>query len=180
MNLHLWVSSYWQLKFRNLLVCQNFRCLIFSSTEWAKQSNKENKPIITPPLFKLFQQKWNSCFWFFTENVHFLLHETCCAGPNNNLSLDRNSWKLTRLIIVIANRFWKEYAVSFLMKFILIDLVPIVHYLLIFKVCEIMGISKIKFFNFFLNESVEQNKQIKNQWKQFNLVTKSFLKQFQK
>ena len=66
------------------------------------------------------------------------------AGHNTNLPSDSNIWKTVRVNI----------AFSFLMVCRLIDIALVVLKLLMFKVCEIIGISKIEFFNFFGNERV--------------------------
>ena len=46
----------------------------------------------------------------------------------------------------------KEHSIGFLMVCRLIDFALVVLELLMFKVCGIIGISKIKFFNFSSNE----------------------------
>ena len=62
--------------------------------------------------------------------------------------------------------FFKECSTSFLMVCRLIDFALVVLKLLMFKVCVIIGISKIKFFNF-------------SSSKPLKLVSQSLFKQFQ-
>ena len=50
---------------------------------------------------------------------------------------------MVRVNIALTQKFFKEYLIRFLMIFRLIDFA-----LVIFKVCEIIGISKIEFFSF--------------------------------
>ena len=53
-------------------------------------------------------------------------------------------------------------------------------YLLMFKVCGIIGIPKIEFFNFLGTERIKENKKkIKNLSKPHQLVSQSLTKQFQ-
>ena len=55
----------------------------------------------------------------------------------------------------LPRTFFKEYSISFLMVCRLIDFALVVLELLMFKVCGIIGISKIQFFNFPGNERVK-------------------------
>ena len=79
-----------------------------------------------------------------------------CAlpGHNTNLPSDSNIWKTVRVNIAFSWIFLKEYSTSFLMVCRLIDIALVVLKLLMFNVCEIIGISKIEFFNFLGNERV--------------------------
>ena len=53
-----------------------------------------------------------------------------------------------RVNIAFVRTFFKEFSVSFLMVYRLIDLALVVLQLLMSKVYGIIGISKIEFFNF--------------------------------
>ena len=64
--------------------------------------------------------------------------------------------KTVRVKIASAT-FFKEYSTSFLMMCRLIGSALVVFKLLMFKVCVIIGISKIKFFNFSGTERVTYN-----------------------
>ena len=76
--------------------------------------------------------------------------------------------------------FLKEYLISFLMVFRLIDFALVVLKLRMFKVCGITGISKIEFFNLFRTERVKPNqKKIRNHSKPPKLVIQLLFKQFQ-
>ena len=55
----------------------------------------------------------------------------------------------------LPRTFLKEHSISFLMVCRLIDFALVVLQLLMFKVCGIIGISKIQFFNFSGNERVK-------------------------
>ena len=77
-------------------------------------------------------------------------------GDNTDLPSDINIWKTVRVNIAFSGRFSKEYSISFLMVCRLIDSALAVLELSMFKVCGIIGISKIKFFNFSGNERVNK------------------------
>ena len=79
------------------------------------------------------------------------------TGHNTDLPSDSNISKAVRVNIAFAEDFCKEYS-SFLMVCRLIDFALVVLMLLMFKVCVIIGISKIEFFNFSGTERVKQNK----------------------
>ena len=76
------------------------------------------------------------------------------AADNTNLRSNNNISKRIRVNIAITRAFFKEYLISFLIVCKLIDLALVVFRLLIFKVCGIIVISKIEFFNFSGNEKV--------------------------
>ena len=76
------------------------------------------------------------------------------ADDNIDLPSDSNILKTVRVNIAFAATFFKEYSTSFLMVCRLIDFALVVLKLLMFKVCEIIKISKIKFFNFLGTERV--------------------------
>ena len=89
------------------------------------------------------------------------------AGHNTDLPSDSNISKTVVVNIVFAGTFSKEYSSSFLRLWRLIDFAVVVLKLLMFKVCVIIGISKIEFFNFSGTERVKCNsitKQYKNVW----------------
>ena len=70
-----------------------------------------------------------------------------------------------------ATTFFKEYSASFLMVCRLRDFALVVPKLLMFKVCVIIGISKIEFLNFSGTERIKQNKKKLNT---FGLFSKFF------
>ena len=61
----------------------------------------------------------------------------------------------------LQKSFFKKYSISFLMTCRLIDLAPVILWLLMFKACENFGISKIEFLNFSGTERIKQNKKKK-------------------
>ena len=65
--------------------------------------------------------------------------------------------KTEKVNTAFTRKFLKEYLMSFLMVCRLIDFALAALKFLMFKVCEITGISKIKFFNFSSTERVKQN-----------------------
>ena len=79
------------------------------------------------------------------------------AGDNADPLSESNILKTVRVNIAFAATFFKEYSTSFLMVCRLIDFALVVLKLLMFKVCEIIGISKIEFFNFSGTERVKKN-----------------------
>ena len=70
------------------------------------------------------------------------------AGHKTNPPSDSNILKTVRVNIAFAAPFFKEYPTSFLMLCRLIDFALVVLKLLMFKVCVIIGTSKIECFNF--------------------------------
>ena len=79
------------------------------------------------------------------------------AGGNTDLPLGSNISKTLRVNIAFAATFLKEYSTSFLMVCRLIDFSLVVLKLLMFKVCVIIGISKIEIFNFSGTERFKKN-----------------------
>ena len=79
------------------------------------------------------------------------------AGGNTDLPLGSNISKTLRVNIAFAATFLKEYSTSFLMVCRLIDFALVVLKLLMFKVCVIIGISKIEIFNFSGTERFKKN-----------------------
>ena len=75
------------------------------------------------------------------------------AGHNTDLPSDSNISKTVR--VNIAGTFFIEYSTSFLIICWLIDFALVVLKLLMFKVCVIIGISRIEFFNFSGSERVK-------------------------
>ena len=69
------------------------------------------------------------------------------AGGNTDQPSNSNTFTWT---------FFKEYLISFLIVYRLIDFALVVLTLLMFKVRVIMGISKIEFFNIFGTERVKE------------------------
>ena len=78
------------------------------------------------------------------------------ANDNTSLPLDINISKTVWVNIAFIKTFSKEYSISFLMVCRLIDFAIVIFELLVFKVCGIIGISKIEFFNFSGTERVKQ------------------------
>ena len=78
-------------------------------------------------------------------------------GDNIDLTSNSNISKTGRVNIAFTETFFKEYSINFLMACKLIDFALVVFKLLIFKVCGIIGISKIEFYNFSGTERVKLN-----------------------
>ena len=78
-------------------------------------------------------------------------------GRNTDLTSDSNFSKKIRIKIAFSRKFFKEYLTRFLLVFRIIDLTLVALKFLTFKVCVIIGISKIDFFNFPGTERVKQN-----------------------
>ena len=76
------------------------------------------------------------------------------TGVNTDLPLNSDISKTVKANIAFTSTF-KEYLISFLMVCGSIDFAPVVLKLLMFKVCGIIGISKIEFFNFSVTERVK-------------------------
>ena len=71
-----------------------------------------------------------------------------CAGHNTDQAWNSNISKMVGVNIAFTRTFFKEHQTSFLMISRLIDFAVVVLQLLIFKVCGIIGISKIVLFDF--------------------------------
>ena len=99
----------------------------------------------------------------------------CWAGDNTDLPSNSNISKTVKVNNPLTRTFLKEYWISFLMTCELIDFALVVLKLLIFKVCGIIDVSKIEFFNFSGTERVNQNKK-NNQSKPTKLVSQSLFK----
>ena len=79
------------------------------------------------------------------------------ADDSTDLPSDSNISKTVRVNIAFAATFFREYSTSFVMVRKLIDFALVVLKLLMFKVCVIIGISKIEIFNFSGTERVKKN-----------------------
>ena len=77
-----------------------------------------------------------------------------CAGDNTDLPSNSSISKPVRVNINLTTPIFKEYLISFLMVCRLMDFLLVVLKLLMFKVCGIIGVSKIEFFNFSGTERV--------------------------
>ena len=75
------------------------------------------------------------------------------VGHNTDLPSNSNISKTVRVNISFTRKFFREYSITFLM--ISIDFGLVVLQLLMFKVCGIIGISKIKLFSFSRTERVK-------------------------
>ena len=79
------------------------------------------------------------------------------TGGNTDLRSESNISKTVRVNIAFDATFLKEYLTSFLMVCSLIDFALVAFKLLMFKVCVIIGLSKIEIFNFYGTEMVKKN-----------------------
>ena len=79
------------------------------------------------------------------------------ADDSTDLPSDSNISKTVRVNIAFAATFFREYSTSFVMVRKLIDFALVVLKLLMFKVCVIIGISKIGIFNFSGTERFKKN-----------------------
>ena len=80
-----------------------------------------------------------------------------------DLPSDNNISKTVEVNIAFIQTYFKEYSISFLMVCRLIDFALVVLELLMFKVCGIIGISKIGYSNFSGNERVNFDYPIETQ-----------------
>ena len=80
----------------------------------------------------------------------------CWAGAKTDLPLNSNISTTLRVNNAYAKNVFKEYLISFLMIFRLIGFALVVLQLLMFKVCRIIGISKINIFHFCDTERVNK------------------------
>ena len=111
------------------------------------EASKLSKPpkLVRQSLFQQIEQKSNI---FHCKFNPFALC-TPCTGHNTDLTSSSNISKTVRVNIVFT-----IVLISFLMICRLKDPAHVVLQLLIFKVCGIIGISKIEFFNFSDTERV--------------------------
>ena len=85
------------------------------------------------------------------------LSVTRCVSHNTDLASNTNFSKTARVNSVFTRTIFKEYSISFLIISRLKDFALVVLELLMFKVCVIIGISEIVFFNFCGTERVNDN-----------------------
>ena len=121
----------------------------FSGTERVKQ-NQEN--------LKTIQNHLSLSVNHFSSNVNNLLRFFCfllklkpyapLGGSQNRPFFGQQCFKNGKSKHCLAKHFLKEYSISFPMVYRLIDFALVVLNLLMFKICIIIAISKIEFFNF--------------------------------
>ena len=78
-------------------------------------------------------------FWFFTETLFLSLPVPSWAGDNTDLT-SNNISKTVEVNIAFTITLFKEYSISFVEVSKVIDFAPVVLKLLMFEVCEIIGI----------------------------------------
>ena len=104
--------------------------------------------------YRQFQSK-SDIFWFFTEILSLSVPFTRCAGHNTDLRLKSNISKSVN--IALTDTFFKEYLIIFLTTSRFINFALVVLWLLMLKICRIIGSSKIAFFKFSGSETIKQN-----------------------
>ena len=146
------------LKLLMFKVCGNIgilkiEFLNFSGTESVKQNPKNSKT--TQNFLSLYVNHFSSnfskiqiFFRFFNETLTLWFPIPRRVDDNTNLSLTSNIRNTVNVNIAFTRKFFKEYSISFVKVCRLIDFALVVFKLLMFKVCGIIGISKIKFFIF--------------------------------
>ena len=105
--LQLWFSSYWCLKFVELLESQKPSFSIFlvlKGLNKRKEIKNYSKPpkLLSQSLFKQFK----------IEDLTLSLLATRCAGHNTDLPSNRNISKTVRITIAFTQKFFKEYCIS--------------------------------------------------------------------
>ena len=81
---------------------------------------------------------------------------TPCASHNTDLPSKNSISKTVKVNIAFKRKCFEEYSINFLMISRLIDFALVVLQLFMFKMCGIIGISKIVFFSFSGIERVKQ------------------------
>ena len=105
--LQLWFSSYWCLKFLELLESQKPSFSIFlvlKGLNKRKEIKNYSKPtkLLSQSLFKQFK----------IEDLTLSLPATRCAGHNTDLPSNRNISKTVWITIAFTRKFFKEYCIS--------------------------------------------------------------------
>ena len=105
--LQLWFSSYWYLKFLELLESQKPSFSIFlvlKGLNKRKEIKNYSKPpkLLSQSLFKQFK----------IEDLTLSLLATRCAGHNTDLPSNRNISKTVWITIAFTRKFFKEYCIS--------------------------------------------------------------------
>ena len=105
--LQLWFSSYWCLKFLELLESQKPSFSIFLVLKGLNKIKEikiysESPKLLSQSLFKQFK----------IENLTLSLPATRCAGHNTDLPSNRNISKTVRITIAFTQKFFKEYCIS--------------------------------------------------------------------
>ena len=119
--------------------------------QWLSLCGKQEKPKASSDISTFFH-----LMIFMLHILTLSLPVLCWAGDNTDLPLDSNISKTVTVNIACTRTFFKEYSLNFLMVCRLIDFVLPVPKLLMFKVCGIIGISKIEYFNFSGTERVKK------------------------
>ena len=105
----------WILLAMTLLFCQNGSTIISRFLNEIKKNQFSNN-----------FNKNQAFFWFFTENLTLLHSVPSWAGANIDLPPNSNFSKTARVNIALTWTFFKEYLISFLMMFKLIDFALVV------------------------------------------------------
>ena len=79
------------------------------------------------------------------------------TGGNSDLPSDSNISKTVRVNIAFSTTYFKEYLIRFVMVCRLMDFALVALTLLMFKVCVIIGISKIEIFDLSGTERIKKN-----------------------
>ena len=119
--------------------------------QWLSLCGKQEKPKASSDISTFFH-----LMIFMLHILTLSLPVLCWAGDNTDLPLDSNISKTVTVNITCTRTFFKEYSLSFLMVCRLIDFALPVLKLLMLKVCGIIGISKIAYFNFSGTERVKK------------------------
>ena len=131
-----------KLKFVELLVSQISSFSIFPVNQKKIKNHSKPPKLVSQSLFKKFQQSPN-IFLVFHWNVNPFTSFTSLGRWNIDLPLDSNISKTGRVNIAFKERFLKN--------------IQWAQWFSSYWCCGIMGVSKIKFFNFFGTERVKDN-----------------------
>ena len=123
-----------------------------------KKIHPKPHKLVRQSLFKQFQQIHN-IFLVFYWNFNPFAPCTPFGATKYGPTFGQQSPKKERVNNVFEH-ILKEYSTSFLVVCRLIDFARVLLKLFMFKVCVIIGISKIEFFNFCGTEKVKQNQKI--------------------
>ena len=96
-------------------------------------------------------------FFYFFLKAKLIFPVPRWVGDNTDLPSNKNISKTISANVAFFPSFLKECSITFVLVFRLIDFALVILWLLMLKVCGIIGIWKIEFFNFSVNEWVKKS-----------------------
>ena len=136
--------------------------MIYHQAKWGQQNVKvwlsfilfQSKNVLE---LDTKQYQSNHFFFYFFLKAKLIFPVPRWVGDNTDLPSNKNISKTISANVAFFPSFLKECSISFVLVFRLIDFALVILWLLMLKVCGIIGIWKIEFFNFSVNEWVKKS-----------------------